>query len=48
MLELQIVSKCFIVYLPFLALNIFLFGLFMIGGDTLYVSCFTLFIDLYL
>ena len=36
----------------FLAHDVFLFsfGLSMIGGDTLmiYVSCFTLFIDLYL
>ena len=34
----------------FLAHEVFLFGLSMIGGDTLfvYVSCFTLLIDLYL
>ena len=36
----------------FLALDVFfvLIGLFMIGGDTLivYISCFTLLIDLYL
>ena len=48
----SIVSRCFILYLHFLAHDVFLFliGLFMIGGDTLmiYVSCFTLFIDLYL
>ena len=40
-------------YLHFLAHDVFFFfliGLFMIGGDTLmlYVSCFTLFIVLYL
>ena len=39
-------------YLHFLAHDFFFFffGLSMIGGDTLmiYVSCFTLFIDLYL
>ena len=39
-------------YLHFLAHDVFfvLIGLFMIGGDTLmlYVSCFTLFIVLYL
>ena len=27
-------------YLPFLALDVFLFGLFMIGGDTLFCICF--------
>ena len=42
----------FCIYIFFLAHMYFLFliGLSMIGGDTLmiYVSCFTLFIDLYL
>ena len=44
-------SRCFIVYLPFLAHDVFLilFGLFMLGGDTL-LSMFlvSLLIDLYL
>ena len=48
----ELVSRCFIMYLHFwlMMYSLFLFGLSMIGGDTLivYVSCFTLLIDLYL
>ena len=48
-----IVSRCFTLYFTFLALTMFLIGIFMLGGvvcfvGTLYVSCFKLFIDLYL
>ena len=55
-LELEIVSRCFILYLFILALDVFIFyGMYMLGGDIMFfisfiVSCFTcatLIIDLY-